>query len=427
MDATFTKKADFSIARFTGEADFSHCTFAGEVLFFGATFNRLADFSNTKFSKTAHFNGATFTEGADADFSRSEFSQQARLMRAVFKGRAYFFGATFTKECYLRQAIFHNTAFFSGATFTKEADFILAEFSEEAKFTDTSFSDGANFRHATFTKRSDFTGASFTKEADFYGTTFAAGAGFSDAKFLGRTVLAPLEEDAEIRPMFSGTEVDFRGAIIAPPDALILRDVDLEKCRFEGTDLRKAEITRAKWPRIGSRYGVYDEIAPLSEGETRQWPHIERVYRELKQNCEERRDYERAREFHYGEKEMRRKNPETSRGLWLLLTLYRWVSGYGERCLPPLLWAGLIFIGSTLLYLWLGLCPKGENTKHVLTTTWDWLGYTLLYSFQVMTLLKPDYFEPVGLCGRIVYAAQSLLGPLLIGLFALALRQRLKR
>jgi hypothetical protein len=50
--------------------------------------------------------------------------------------------------------------------------------------------------------------------------------------------------------------------------------------------LRKAELTNVTWPRIGGRRGVYDEIAPLEAGEERQWGRIERLYRELKQNCE---------------------------------------------------------------------------------------------------------------------------------------------
>ena len=64
-----------------------------------------------------------------------------------------------------------------------------------------------------------------------------------------------------------------------------------------------------KWPEIGGRFRVYDEDVELSDGETRPWALIEQLYRQLKQNYEDRRDYERARDFHYGEEEMRRKNP----------------------------------------------------------------------------------------------------------------------
>jgi hypothetical protein len=175
-------------------------------------------------------------------------------------------------------------------------------------------------------------------------------------------------------------------------------------------------------------------------GSTRPWPQLERLYRELKQNYEDRRDYERAGDFHYGEKEMRRQNPDTAWGLWLFLTLYRWFSGYGERYLPPLLWAGLLFVGSTFGYMWWGLRPKNGGSNLVWTNdgwdllggsslawsnAWDWL-QAAYYSFRVMTFLKPDDWIPVGYT-HILNTFQTLLSPLFLGLFALALRQRLKR
>src|SRR5262249_1013595 len=144
-----------------------------------------------------------------------------------------------------------------------------------------------------------------------------------------------------------------------------------------------------------------------------------------KQNYEDRRDYERAGDFHYGEKEMRRKNPETPRSLWLFLTLYRAVSGYGEQYLPPLLWAGGLLLVCTVGYLWWGLHPKGGGAQLPLQSRWDGLR-GIFYSFRVMILLKPDDLVPLGYA-KGVNAIQSLLGPLFLGLFALAVRQRLKR
>ena len=50
-----------------------------------------------------------------------------------------------------------------------------------------------------------------------------------------------------------------------------------------------------------------------------------------------------------------------------------------------------------------------------------------LYGIQVMTLLKPTDLQPLGLVSTGIKVVQSLLGPLILGLFALALRQRLRR
>jgi hypothetical protein len=258
------------------------------------------------------------------------------------------------------------------------------------------------------------------------------------------------------KKIFADAEVDFRETILEPLDALIFRDADLRSCRFQGTDLRKALITEVVWPEtidrcLGfkiRRKAVYDEsflqgaeshvlaflrsFLPGSfwltgkEPPTQSWPHVERLYRELKQNYKDRREYVRASDFHYGRKEMLRKNPETNKALRFLITLYWLVSGYGERWIRPLIWAAVVLLLCALSYLCLGLNPKSEGPVLRGDNGPDWLE-ALLYSFRVMTLLKPDDFAPVGLAGKLVYAFQSLAGPILLGLSALAIRQKLKR
>jgi hypothetical protein len=242
--------------------------------------------------------------------------------------------------------------------------------------------------------------------------------------------------------IFSGTELDFREVVIEPLDALTFRDADLRESRFLGTDLRKTsfanvtwpkivskkcpEIIRKKWPKFGSRFGVYDEIEAEEKGETDKYPHIEQLYRQLKQNYEDRKDYERAGDFHYGEKEMRRRNPDTSWGLLCWLTLYLLVSGYGERWVRPLVCAAGLLLVCAVLYLYLGLYPKNGGPPLAWTNGRDWLE-AALYSLRVMTLFKPDDFVPVGLVAKSVHAFQSISGPIVLGLFALAIRQKLKR
>lgn len=279
---------------------------------------------------------------------------------------------------------------------------------------------------ATFTKKAFFAGAKFLGGADFQDTSFKGETvDFRFSSFEGRTLFIPARKGDEIVPIFSGLEVDFRQVVIAPLDGLIFRDADLQKCRFEDTDLRKVEMTGVLWPQTSGRFGVYDEIAPLEGGVVRPWARIERLYRELKQNYEDRRDYERAGDFHYGEKEMRRRNPTTRGALRVFLTLYWVLSGYGERYVRPLIWAVLLFFVSTILYLVLGLSPDDGASTLACTSKWDWLR-AAHYSFRVMTLLRPGDLVPIGYA-KGVATVQTLLGPLFLGLFALAVRQRLKR
>src|SRR5215510_2369202 len=108
--------------------------------------------------------------------------------------------------------------------------------------------------------------------------------------------------------------------------------------------------------------------------------------------------------------------------LRFFLTLYWAVSGYGERYLRPLAWAAALLIVSTISYLWIGLEGKwtgGRTSILSMSSVGGWL-QAAHYSFRAMTFLKPeDVATPMGY-SRAVHTVQSLLGPLFLGLFALA-------
>lgn len=221
--------------------------------------------------------------------------------------------------------------------------------------------------------------------------------------------------------------------------------MDLSRWRFLDTDMRNALLVGVTWRRFGRwgrgyRVGVYDETTALTEGQLL-FAKVERLYRELKQNCELRRDYQRASDFHYGEKEMQRKSKDTRLSQRFFLTLYWLVSGYGERYLRPLVCALLLFLACTSGYLYLGLKTPTQSWVEPISlngiATWedfskDWenvfatIGNASIYSLQVITFLRPQDYALSGVA-KAIYTVQSLLGPLFFGLFALAVRQRLRR
>jgi uncharacterized protein YjbI with pentapeptide repeats len=459
--ASFSGDIDFSEAIFDGKADFGGTKFSGEVLFSNAHFKKGANFLESKFDKGANFSDSLFSEMTDfteahfegkvdfrgvkfsgvnfnystftnwANFIESKFLDQANFIGAKFVDVAVFHGANFNTKVDFSQVTFSKVCNFSGATFAGKADFSQATFKEEPIFVSAIFKKESIFYHAMFFAGANFDATTFEERVDFRLSVFG-GASFEEtlfkgkkvdfrfSSFQGRTLFKGKEENF---PVFLGVdEVNFQRVIIDPPEALTLLDADLQKCKFLDTDLRKAQFIGVIWPKIyGKRYGVYDEIA-LLEGS---WSRVEELYRQLKQNYEDRRNFERAGNFHYGEKEMRRRNPETPLGLRFLLNLYRWVSGYGEKCLPPLYWMGGLIVAITFGYLALGIRLKEINQILTFTIN-DWLR-TLLYSFEVMFLLKPDALIPLGLWANFLKALETILGPIFIGLFALAVRQKLKR
>jgi uncharacterized protein YjbI with pentapeptide repeats len=449
-DKVFNGWSDFQCAIFAGTADFSGATFTGEAKFSGAKFTQDAQFDEAKFESGAKFEDIVFPGGAD--FSDTRFGKESDFAGTTAQEsehsdlrRANFNGVTFERMANFSRAQFAYEGYFSRAEFTRGANFYRVVFTDKAKanFISAGFGEEVNFVGANFRRLAQFTEAEFRKGARFYSAIFTGPAAFDGASFLGKTLFVREVESNQAR-IFSGVKVYFRGVTIYPLDALTFRDADLTKCRFQGTDLRKAEITNARWPKrdkavrlLGKLSWTYDEDLLFQrlqkkkcqkeisqEDKSSQFLHIEQLYCQLKQNYENRRDYERARDFHFGEKEMRRKNPKTSWGLKLLLGLYRLVAGYGESATRAFVSAVALLVACTVLYLCLGVRPKVASDLLALS---DW-SLALEYSFRVMTLLRPDELGLVAVgWAKVVYFFESIAGPVLLGLFGLALRQRLKR
>ncbi|MCX6906603.1 MAG: pentapeptide repeat-containing protein [Verrucomicrobia bacterium] len=465
IQMVFPESFRFGNETFHGVGDFRQATFLGQADFHGARFTQKTDFGEVRFKKGADFHGATFTQEANfqksvfeetADFCEAKFGDVMRAGRATFRGGASFVNASFAGDAHFWDATFGGTVVSINTSFEKMANFHDAAF-EEVGFIAARFGGEVNFKTVAFNKRASFTKATFEDVADFSLSTFSRGAGFKEAAFKGKrvsfhlcaihggTLFTARKENGTTFPVFAGnTEVDFREVILEPLDALAFRDADLRKCRFLGTDLRKVELTGVTWPefanrsrrcenlvrwlvscmrttntKTSSRLATHDWIVCVEQGEAPQWEHLERLYRELKQNYEERRAYEKAGNFHYLEKEMRRQNPDTPLPLYVLLRLYWWFSGYGERATRPLLYALILLLVSALSYFFLGVSQKDGGAQAT-------LGQLILYSFRVMTLLKSDDFV-LSEGAKWVNTFQSLLGPLFFGLFALAVRQKLKR
>jgi len=426
----FPSEAHFERATFPHQADFSRAVFSKGASFEKAVFEKGANFTFSNFIEESSFSDATFTEstwftktvfGADANFIGARFSRRSYFQGAKFQKTATFSWANFAEEARFRQTEFKSDIDFSQAIFSGLARFSEIIFPDTTLFTGTKFAEQASFHTVIFKNDSDFTEALFNKGGEFYDTHFAS-VKFTRARFYGPTTFDASDKVS----MFDG-EVLFTQTIIDPGDSVKFIEADLPRCRFLGTDVRKVHFIGVTWACIGARNGVYDEITPLQPGEQRQWAQIEELYRQLKQNYEERRDYERAGHFHIGEKEMRLKNPDTPRHLRFLLWLYKWVSGYGEHYRLPLIWlAGLWLLTSCTALVWGLTMGQGAYAVRLSPNSSSHWGWALLYGLETMFHLPAREFTPTGL-GRAIHTFASILGPVFIGMFGLALRQRLKR
>jgi hypothetical protein len=242
---------------------------------------------------------------------------------------------------------------------------------DEANFEAAAFSAGVDFSETTFAAVADFLSTTFSGRVRFLYTTFATEACFQRSQFRGSTLFTGLQaaEAHQLCPLSPvASHLDFSDLVIESPESFSFRHMDLRACRLLNTDLRKIELTGVRWPQKGARQIVYDEIAP-GPPQGYPWEQLERLYRELKQNYADRRNYPRAGDFHYGEKEMQRRNPTTPRSLKVFLWLYWLVSGYGERFLRPLLCALALLTVATVAYLLCGLVPKAPPLPSMPGTT----------------------------------------------------------
>src|SRR5438105_11895508 len=112
-----------------------------------------------------------------------------------------------------------------------------------------------------------------------------------------------------------------------------------------------------------------------------------------------------------------------------MLHLYRLLRGYGERYARPFLWSTVLLVLSTAAELFLGTHlvshPPNVASDLTLSRAGDWFR-VLQYNLRTMLLLRPtglDWSDGA----RFIDTIQSVAGPLLVRLFALALRQRLRR
>lgn len=148
---------------------------------------------------------------------------------------------------------------------------------------------------------------------------------------------------------------------------------------------------------------------------------VEHLYRNLKVNYEEKKDFQRMSDFHYGEMEMYRMGHPWRRRFPLSWhNLYWFLSGYGERPLRAGILVGIFFLAFTWLIGGTGL--KIEMCGNDAT-----FGETARFVFEKATLQRPDWANPVTVRGQWLAALIVIILPGQLALFFLALRNRLGR
>lgn len=424
FDRAIFKEGTFTRARFAGAVCFDGAVFKRPADFIRGSFDGRASFCRTKFESAAlfssdqgfadevRFDGAEF--GDEAEFNLLRFDDRASFLGAKFAGDAMFDAATFGDDACFVDACFEGHAMFEDVRFRSDARFRGAVFVAADRFGPVS-AERLDFGRATF--RSRMTLFAGSPEMDCSETKFEEGVTLRLVRHsnlgLERSVFG---KASTVSGAASVTSVE--GADVAD---LVFTDADLANCRFAGAHhLDKLRLEGAcTFGSYRNRQVLAEEHVWRSDRSAPVGPRrIADLYRQLRKAQEDSKNEPGAADFYYGEMEMRRHSPATPWSERFILYLYWLISGYGLRALRALATlAVLIAVVSTSI--WLG----GFKTTPA-------FGDTLIYVAQSTVSLDtklatlPKELTPLGEVLRLV---MRVLGPLLLGLTLLAVRNRVKR
>lgn len=133
--------------------------------------------------------------------------------------------------------------------------------------------------------------------------------------------------------------------------------------------------------------------------------------------------------------ELQRKDGWRARGVivGVLHTLYRYLSGYGEKIGLALAWLLAIWLLFAILYTQVGFVhPPSSPVPSAAVNTTDEVGLpqrlnkAFVYSLAVITLQRPDP-RPLTTTAWSLVLAETILGPIQAALLILAVRRRFMR
>lgn len=186
----FSQPVYFSFCTFA-QADFSRSIFTNFAYFNGVVFSGNADFTETRFIKTASFSGSNFlhkTSLIDVIFRDNSYFRSVTFLgksfftRSIFELEADFSGSIFEEEVNFSYVTFSNKTLFISSKFSK-SNFIQTKFLDNADISEVKFNDKADFTHAIFIEKVYFSGSIFSKDVRFDYTTFSKESYFSRIKF----------------------------------------------------------------------------------------------------------------------------------------------------------------------------------------------------------------------------------------------------
>jgi hypothetical protein len=394
----------------SGDTQFNNATFAHRAGFGGATFERRAGFAGVRFEQARQFGPLLAYQGLmldDVQFAQSVqievSSTRVSCRRARFPGGVQFrlrWARVVLDDTDLpAPSILAGIPSLSSEKLARREEQIAEDWQQELAGEIPGRPQLMSLRRANVSGL----GLSTVSAAD---CRFAGAHNLdklrleSDVSFA--TALSPVGSGA---PRWGGREV-------------------IAEERAWRADPRRANRSRRRWvaPRWPDWLGVQPDV--LDPGQ------IAGLYRALRKGREDVKDEPGAADFYYGEMEMRRARPVSSRNPGGqssatakgrvdrgILAAYWLVSGYGLRA-----WRAVAGLAVVTALLAVAFHLGGFAVPPRPVSYWT----SLLYAFRATLSLTDDEVKLTA-WGKLLQGVLRLTGPVLLGLALLALRGRVKR
>ncbi|HET8662148.1 MAG TPA: pentapeptide repeat-containing protein [Micromonosporaceae bacterium] len=470
VGARFTGTAGFNSAQFNADAVFDNACFGGVARFAQAQFRGHARFSTAQFDgRAAGFDGAQFN--ADAVFDGARFNGSASFVDARFSQGAEFGGAAFSSSASFRQAQFERAEHLGPMTVDGQLSLGRAELGRPVQVEVAA--RRISLAQATFA--ADATLRLRYAEAVLDGLVSAGPVTVTGAAVPFTLPSAGTEPVFADETLLTAAGLDAGAAVLslrgADASRLVLVDLDLSRCEFAGAhhlDQLRIEgrctftptpgwvrLTRWRLPvlRYTRRQVLAEELtwrhahgwmgARERRGGSRlDAERLTAIYRQLRKAQEDAKNEPGAADFYYGEMEMRRHARSTPAGERLILTLYWALSGYGLRATRALVALLIVLALGTVGLATVGFAPAQRVEYHPVAGASEPVAYRQVsapaarpgwaaafeYSIDSATaLLRTPQTPPLTPVGHALEIVIRLLGPLLLGLALLAVRNRVKR
>ena len=331
-------------------------------------------------------------------------------------------------------ASFHRCYFASVANFTmasfagrQEFQYLLPlkqRFTGAASFVETVFGDKTYFVGNSFQEPVDFALAQFSHAAIFSSRLIALGAYQNQQKVTAeKEKQSPQQEIQKLKNLQAnklGPDLCLEDVFFECPELVRFEDFDLRRSTVTGTNLRRVYFHNVRWPRRGSRLVLYDEIRTpsldLSKREA-----LRLLYRDLKANAEDSRDYDVAGDFYYAELDLARRY-HASLLRRVMLSAFCLAAGYAERPMRAFLFFVLLVVLFTYLLNHPAAIFSTEETKVVLLSPIEAFAHSVRAVF-----LRPFFFQPESKYANLVSLLANIAGPLQLAFLFISLRRRFKR